>query len=689
MLIIIFALFSYSCSAYLTQKEAAHVGLSFPEPDIVRAFRSEPLFNNSVARAKNDMMLHHELVENFCLNYLLELYGHRCTWREYYLLLDWLRAPFVTLYDPGMEAGFDIEQSLHPRANRGRPCEEFVADAAAVQGGLPVMDAARFHQYVRASRPFIIRNFSAHYPAVHDGSSAAPRARKRKGGAGAWDLAYLESQTRTQQVVVSASPFGEFDGPEPLSAWGVDTTGADPEDSVLIARPAHVRLPFAEFAEILTNARFARAREQASLYLEYFPLHMLGEKRVNETVEPLLKPLDGAASKTPKSKKSRSAKSKRRVVKEGKTKTKSKTKKDKTSSRNKSRESKGKGKGKNKEGGRRRAAGDSLSPPPAYRSSVSRSALQLELPPLTFAHWLSVDFQLIWLGSGRDQNEVRTDGDTDATGDAGSAEEARRSNPVDAGSTEEARRSNPVGKLHFDRQENLMMMVTGSKRFTLYDPAQSTALYADMPVRQGSLQVAFNRTSGEAVFTREARPPFFVDVKLDVHAYSPLDIRAERRRLARGESLSWPLFRDAVSTDCTVNKVGVRVRVVGVVWVSLSVSVCVHVCGLIHCYVVGWCGVGVTVCVCVRACMWAYTLLCGGLVWCGCHCLCLCACMYVGLYIVMWWVGVVWVSLSVSVCVHVFGLIHCYVVGWVGVDVTVCRGTFCTSRVTGGTKSSP
>ena len=58
---------------------------------------------------------------------------------------------------------------------------------------------------------------------------------------------------------------------------------------------------------------------------------------------------------------------------------------------------------------------------------------------------------------------------------------------------------NPVGKLHFDRNENIMLMITGSKIFTLYDPAQGEALYADIPLRQASLQLDFDMDTGMCV----------------------------------------------------------------------------------------------------------------------------------------------------------------------------------------------
>lgn len=702
--------------AYLTQKESAHVGLDFPLPDIVRVFQEQPLFNLSAAVQQNDMLLHHQLVENFCVTFLFSLYGHRCTWREYYLLLDHLRAPFSTLYDPGMGPGFqfDVEvesetetgsgpglgfesRSLHPPSVRNdrsaRGCDEFIYPIhnnsnnnltdSSLSSTSVMMTAARFHEYVRANQPFVIRNFAAvgatvgatagavagiadmgggrsdAWPLVHDGSAAATSKKiKRRtatatatttsnrinvdaagADAGAWDLSYLKRSMKSSQVVVSATPFGEFDGPEPLSAWGVETTTTTKttkqkraiatgtrtavtteaaaaaeaaEDSVLIARPAHIQLPFSEFTELLTAPRFQHSREHVALYLEYFPLYAMGEKVVNTTEEPLLVgKLDSQNKKNRKSGKNKSNKKENNGKKRKDKRVRDKSKRDerKTDSdissskhmkTNKdSKDSKDKKKKRNTRADRRMASSTSnssgsLAPPLIYKTTTRHSALQLQVPPIPFAHWLSTDFQLLWMGSGSEYDHSNQTSSSMITSDADVVDVDMDVDIVDIDSmaiskskvhtsannndnigadtgisfpmTKKLQR-NPIGKLHFDRQENLMMMVTGSKTFTLFDPAQSTYLYADIPIRQGNLQVDFNRATGTAVFKREAKAPYYSNEKLSVHAYSPLDIHAEWENLNKkkkqnqqqqgggGVQSKWPLFQHAVAMKCTVNKV--------------------------------------------------------------------------------------------------------------------------------------
>ena len=145
-----------------------------------------------------------------------------------------------------------------------------------------------------------------------------------------------------------------------------------------------------------------------------------------------------------------------------------------------------------------------------------------------------------------------------------------------------------------------MMMVTGSKEFTLFDPAQSQFLYADTPLRQGSLQLRWDRgqTMGDPEFVREARAPFYQDEKIGVHAYSPVDIATEEV-LLRAEAVAvtgegdvqsppqsqWPLFRHASSTKCTVNKVMWRTVLYCACALCEHVAVCLWLTCVLSCAV--------------------------------------------------------------------------------------------------------
>lgn len=66
-----------------------------------------------------------------------------------------------------------------------------------------------------------------------------------------------------------------------------------------------------------------------------------------------------------------------------------------------------------------------------------------------FAHFLSLNFELMWLGGGNNRKN---------------------------------------GRLHFDRHENIMVMIAGKKEWHMYSPLESTNLYGDSILRQASLE---------------------------------------------------------------------------------------------------------------------------------------------------------------------------------------------------------
>lgn len=116
---------------------------------------------------------------------------------------------------------------------------------------------------------------------------------------------------------------------------------------------------------------------------------------------------------------------------------------------------------------------------------------------------------------------------------------------------------NPVGRLHYDRHENLMAMVAGSKQFVLYGPDQGEALYAATPLRSGSLvyQPAGNVSRHVEVdgTTQQRRGRFIRDKTTiddtynEYHTYSPVDI-------TRPDYAKYPKFRNAKKKVCDVAK---------------------------------------------------------------------------------------------------------------------------------------
>ena len=89
-----------SSIALLTRKEADHIRVDYKLSSIVKEFQKEKLFSQSPDASINDIMKHHQLVESFCINYMYEFYHHRCTYREYHELYEFIRLSYSKLYDP-------------------------------------------------------------------------------------------------------------------------------------------------------------------------------------------------------------------------------------------------------------------------------------------------------------------------------------------------------------------------------------------------------------------------------------------------------------------------------------------------------------------------------------------------------------------------------------------------------------
>lgn len=307
------------------------------------------------------------------------------------------------------------------------------------------------------------------------------------------------------------------------------------EHPVVIARPAHVQLTMSAYRDFITSPRFNHTRNAASLYLEYFPLFALG-KTVTHSVESIVtSPRADEATKKSKRSSSHGAKKK----KEGKKKRK---------------EAKGKKGGQKKNGkkdskSKKGPTSSKTVPQTAYRTTHVASSLQDEIPSIPWAQWLSPLYQLIWLGGGEaPEKSVEVLGEKH-----------------DHGGVLKRRRGTLVGCLHFDRNENIMVMVAGTKNFTVFDPTQSPMLYGDHPVHQGSLGVSWDATSGNISFARSTSigEPFkFTQNLNNVHAYSPVDIR-------RPDYSNFPRLRDSVPMHCVINKVNLQLFCC---WIERSVS---------------------------------------------------------------------------------------------------------------------
>ena len=99
-ILMILLIHSYNVIAFLTKKESAHINVPYETPDIVKEFIKQKLFSESPDTEINEIMKHHQLAESFCINYMYEFYRHKCTYRDYHVLYDHIREPYVKLYDP-------------------------------------------------------------------------------------------------------------------------------------------------------------------------------------------------------------------------------------------------------------------------------------------------------------------------------------------------------------------------------------------------------------------------------------------------------------------------------------------------------------------------------------------------------------------------------------------------------------
>jgi Cupin-like domain len=145
---------------YMTRDECKHAGVPYKEPQIVKEFRTSPIRIDSKDISRNDIIAHHRLTGRFCKE-RARLGGKRkkCTWDDYYYLLDDLREPFVNLYDPGLDP---IGQPLQKIQSEGK-------SGASYQSGCDVIEnptSEIFYDYVVNNKPAIIRGLAKDWPAT-------------------------------------------------------------------------------------------------------------------------------------------------------------------------------------------------------------------------------------------------------------------------------------------------------------------------------------------------------------------------------------------------------------------------------------------------------------------------------------------------------------------------------------------
>lgn len=234
---------------------------------------------------------------------------------------------------------------------------------------------------------------------------------------------------------MSATPTGEFDGPEDPTLWGLPS---DPEKYELIVRPGHVNLNFADFVSLLTNSE---SRNSSQFYLEYFPLYAM------------FHPQEASAGAKAKEKK--------------------------------------------------------------------KVDLLQQLPQHPFAEWLSMKYHLLWLGGGEQESRERVMNRLKEKKSSKKSRKDRAREKIKKGGIV------PVSRMHYDRMENLMTMITGRKKFYLYDPSQSNELHGGTPMIQASFKAQLVRNSyNNGLSVKYSRDPSTAIIEPNIyHTYSPVNVR--------------------------------------------------------------------------------------------------------------------------------------------------------------------
>jgi len=355
----------------MTRQEAAHTGIKYSIPAIVNEFMASSWAQSSDI-SRNDMAAHHNIVTYFCKQRKTKT----CTWREYYNVFDHIRQPYENMFDPGAHPIGEGVEDIQKKSRSGH----LYQDTCHI---IENPTAKEFFEYVVGNKPVIIRG-------------VIPSRFQSKD----WLLENLKDVIGDSEVVVSAAPTADFDGPESFSLWGLYNYSTADVD--LIVRPAHVNMLFSEYADLLSR----RDRNISSLYLEYFPMPALFMQ---------------------------------------------------------------------------------------HRVKSGKNEIISQLPRYEWANFLISRYHLLWLGGGSNSPEST---------------------------------ASPTSRLHFDRMENLMTVIAGSKIFRLYDPSQSEYLNGGGPVISASFSAHLHRRQGGPPSITFTRSPTTISHAVNTyHTYSPVNIR--------------------------------------------------------------------------------------------------------------------------------------------------------------------
>lgn len=166
---------------YLTRDESKHVGAVFSPRSVVYQFNSTKLARSGDVKV-NDFLGHHALARRFCKERAQKSKTTKCTWQDYYTILDELREPFANFFDPGATISTPIKEIY----DNPLPKRLVKARKPGTCDTITNPSAKDLLKLARASHPTIIKGVASKWRAVKD-----------------WNLKYMKKKWGHMQVIIS------------------------------------------------------------------------------------------------------------------------------------------------------------------------------------------------------------------------------------------------------------------------------------------------------------------------------------------------------------------------------------------------------------------------------------------------------------------------------------------------------
>ena len=153
--------FSIENSELLTKEEAELIGIKFQEPKIVKDFIKYLGHKKINTELKNDFIYHHEIIMNY-FSSKSNKKKRRFSFSKYYDLLDYVRKPFVKLFDPGMEVGRNVYEIF--KRNDSFNSETKTRKCKVIKGA---PSKSTFMSHIKSSTPVIFKGAVKAWPALN------------------------------------------------------------------------------------------------------------------------------------------------------------------------------------------------------------------------------------------------------------------------------------------------------------------------------------------------------------------------------------------------------------------------------------------------------------------------------------------------------------------------------------------